>query len=106
MKKTSSFDLPNANKWSWNYIRALNKLAAESMNPVKFGGSDSTYVRAAFYSPSGAGLYAPWRSGNLYGVGACGVPCANGDYSPASSSWNGSPRLAGSGKKRGEGVSA
>ena len=47
-EKTSSFDLPNANKWSWNYIRALNKLAAESMNPVKFGGSDSTYVRAAF----------------------------------------------------------
>ena len=105
-EKTSSFDLPNANKWSWNYIRALNKLAAESMNPVKFGGSDSTYVRAAFDSPGSAGLYAPWRSGLLYDYGACGIPCACGRSSPANSAWSGSPRLAGSGKKRGEWVSA
>lgn len=105
-EKTSSFDLPNANKWSWNYIRALNKLAAESMNPVKFGGSDSTYVRAAFVSPGSAGLSAPWRSGSLGGDGACGIPCAFGGSSPASSYWSGSPRLAGSGKKRGEWVSA
>ena len=26
-EKTSSFDLPNANKWSWNYIRPVRALA-------------------------------------------------------------------------------
>ena len=101
-QKVGEFDLPNANKWSWNYIRALNKMAAEAQIPTKFGGSSSTYVKAAFHSPGGAGVYAPWRFGNLYGGGGCGLPCAHGDGGPGYSNWNGVPRLAGSGKKRGE----
>ena len=101
-QKVGEFDLPNANKWSWNYIRALNKMAAEAQIPTKFGGSSSTYVKAAFFSPGGAGVYAPWRFGFLYGWGACGVPCASGYGGPGSSGWHGVPRLAGSGKKRGE----
>ena len=100
-QKVGEFDLPNANKWSWNYIRALNKMAAEAQIPTKFGGSSSTYVKAAFCSPGGAGVYAPWRFGNLYDGGACGLPCAGGD-GPGNSYWLGVPRLAGSGKKRGE----
>ena len=101
-QKVGEFDLPNANKWSWNYIRALNKMAAEAQIPTKFGGSSSTYVKAAFCSPGGAGVYAPWRFGNLYGGGYCGLPCASGSLGPGSSYWYGVPRLAGSGKKRGE----
>jgi hypothetical protein len=101
-QKVGEFDLPNANKWSWNFIRALNKMAAEAQIPTKFGGSTSTYVKAAFSSPGGAGVFAPWRFGYLVGGGACGLPCAYGNYGPGGSSWHGVPRLAGSGKKRGE----
>ena len=101
-QKVGEFDLPNDNKWSWNFIRALNKMAAEAQIPTKFGGSTSTYVKAAFASPGGAGVYAPWRFGNLNAGGACGLPCAYGNVGPGLSHWNGVPRLAGSGKKRGE----
>lgn len=101
-QKVGEFDLPNANKWSWNYIRALNKMAAEAQIPTKFGGSSSTYVKAAFFSPGGAGVSAPWRFGRLHDGGCCGLPCASGNYGPGTSYWNGVPRLAGSGKKRGE----
>ena len=101
-QKVGEFDLPNANKWSWNFIRALNKMAAEAQIPTKFGGSTSTYVKAAFVSPGGAGVYAPWRFGDLSGGGSCGLPCARGHLGPGASLWYGVPRLAGSGKKRGE----
>ena len=101
-QKVGEFDLPNANKWSWNYIRALNKMAAEAQIPTKFGGSSSTYVKAAFSSPGGAGVYAPWRFGYLNDGGVCGLPCAYGHLGPGDSGWYGVPRLAGSGKKRGE----
>ena len=101
-QKVGEFDLPNANKWSWNFIRALNKMAAEAQIPTKFGGSTRTYVKAAFSSPGGAGVYAPWRFGNLFAGGSCGLPCALGGNGPGGSAWNGVPRLAGSGKKRGE----
>ena len=101
-QKVGEFDLPNANKWSWNFIRALNKMAAEAQIPTKFGGSTSTYVKAAFLSPGGAGVCAPWRFGYLTVGGFCGLPCAYGYPGPGSSSWYGVPRLAGSGKKRGE----
>lgn len=93
-QKVGEFDLPNANKWSWNFIRALNKMAAEAQIPTKFGGSTSTYVRAAFFSPGGAGVYAPWRFGNLNDGGNCGLPCANGNNGPGNSNWNGVPRHA------------
>ena len=101
-QKLGEFDLPNANKWSWNYIRALNKMVAEAQIPTKFGGSSSTYVKAALFSPGGAGVFAPWRFGYLGGGGACGLPCAGGGGGPGYSYWGGVPRLAGSGKKRGE----
>lgn len=101
-QKVGEFDLPNANKWSWNFIRALNKMAAEAQIPTKFGGSTSTYVRAAFASPGGAGVCAPWRFGYLFVGDVCGLPCASGSFGHGSSSWHGVPRLAGSGKKRGE----
>ena len=101
-QKVGEFDLPIANKWSWNFIRALNKMAAEAQIPTKFGGSTSTYVKAAFSSPGGAGVYAPWRFGTLADGGHCGLPCASGYSGPGFSHWHGVPRLAGSGKKRGE----
>ena len=101
-QKVGEFDLPNANKWSWNFIRALNKMAAEAQIPTKFGGSSSTYVKAAFASPGGAGVFGPWRFGSLGAGGYCGLPCARGYLGPGFSDWDGVPRLAGSGKKRGE----
>ena len=99
--QTGSFDLNDKATWSWHYIRKLGKLGAEAMMYEKFNGSGSTYVRAAFRSPSSAGVSAPWRGGALNGGAACGLPCAFGNGSPAYSFWYGVPRLAGSGKKRG-----
>ena len=100
-EKTGEFDLPDSKTYTWNYIRALGKLGAEAMDYEEFGGSSSTYLRAAFYSPGVAGLRAPWRGGNLYDGGNAGLPCALGSASPGSAFWYGVPRLAGSGKKRG-----
>ena len=100
-EQVGSFDLNDKATWSWHYIRKLGKLGTEAMMYEKFGGSGSTYVRAAFLSPSSAGLYAPWRGGALSDGSACGLPCAYGDRGPGTSNWSGVPRLAGSGKKRG-----
>lgn len=101
-QKVGQFDLPNANKWKWNYIRALNAMTEEAQMPTMFGGSGSTYLRAAFNSPGDPGVFAPWRFGALNAGSACGLPCALGAFSPAYSLWGGVPRLAGSGKLRGE----
>ena len=49
---------------------------------------------AAFNSPGSAGVYAPWRFGNLNDGANCGLPCANGNNSPANANWNGVPRHA------------
>ena len=100
-EQVGSFDLNDKANWTWHYIRKLGKLGTEAMMYEKFGGSGSTYVRAAFYSPGSAGLCAPWRGGLLGGGACCGLPCALGCASPANSYWFGVPRLAGSGKKRG-----
>ena len=100
-EQVGSFDLNDKATWSWHYIRKLGKLGTEAMMYEKFGGSGSTYVRAAFPSPGSVGVYAPWRGGGLFDGACCGLPCAVGYLSPASSSWYGVPRLAGSGKKRG-----
>lgn len=101
-QKVGEFDLPNANRWSWNFIRALNKMSAEAQLPTKFGGSSGTYVSAAFHAPGWTGVRAPWRFGSLDVEGCCGLPCALGDIGSDISLWYGVPRLAGSGKKRGE----
>ena len=100
-EQVGSFDLNDKANWTWHYIRKLGKLGTEAMMYEKFGGSGSTYVRAAFHSPGSAGLSAPWRGGHLVDGVYCGLPCALGHFSPAYSYWHGVPRLAGSGKKRG-----
>ena len=92
--QTGSFDLNDKATWSWHYIRKLGKLGAEAMMYEKFNGSGSTYVRAAFVSPSSAGVYAPWRGGNLDDGANCGLPCANGNNGPGTANWNGVPRHA------------
>ena len=102
-EQTGSFDLADDTEYKWHYIKELNALTSEAMELVAIGGSSSTYLWAAFSSSSGAGgLRCPWRGGYLYGGGACGLPCAFGSYAPGYSPWNGGPRLAGSGKTRGE----
>ena len=104
-EKVGEFDLPDQKTHTWNYIRAIGNLGDEAINYKKFGGSSSTYLRAAFLSPGAAGLRAPWRGGTLADGGVCGLPCANGSNSPGPARWFGVPRLAGSGKKRGVNMS-
>ena len=102
-EQTGSFDLADDTEYKWHYIKELNALTSEAMELVAIGGSSSTYLRAAFASPGGAGgLRCPWRGGTLYDGGSCGLPCASGNPAPGASGWDGGPRLAGSGKTRGE----
>lgn len=100
-EQVGSFDLNDKANWTWHYIRKLGKLGTEAMMYETFGGSGSTYVRAAFDSAGAAGVSAPWRGGYLVGGAGCGLPCAAGHRGPGTASWHGVPRLAGSGKKRG-----
>ena len=101
--KTGEFDLPSAAEYTWHYITKLNASTDEAIIPMAFGGSSSTYYRSAFNSTGGSGgLRSPWRGGSLGIGGAAGLACANGYDGPSNSNWNGAPRLAGSGKKRGE----
>ena len=100
-EQTGSFDLADDGKFKWYYIKELNALTSETMEPVAVGGSSSTYLRAAFVSTGGAGLRSPWRGGNLREGDHCGLPCADGNHITWYSSWLGGPRLAGSGKTRG-----
>ena len=102
-EKTGEFDLPSAAEYTWNYITKLNASTDEAIIPMAFGGSSSTYYRSAFLSTGGSGgLRSPWRGGHLGLGGNAGLACGLGDYAPSYSSWSGAPRLAGSGKKRGE----
>ena len=101
-EQTGSFDLADDTEYKWHYIKELNALTSETMEPVAVGGSSSTYLRAAFSSPGGAGvLRCPWRGGSLDVGGISGLPCAYGDSALGSSYWFGGPRLAGAGKTRG-----
>ena len=101
--KTGEFDLPSAAEYTWHYITKLNASTDEAIIPMAFGGSSSTYYRSAFGSPGGSGgLRSPWRGGGLSAGGNAGLACARGSHAPSYSLWDGAPRLAGSGKKRGE----
>ena len=101
--KTGEFDLPSAAEYTWHYITKLNASTDEAIIPMAFGGSSSTYYRSAFSSTGGSGgLRSPWRGGVLDNWGVAGLACAFGNAAPSYSLWYGAPRLAGSGKKRGE----
>ena len=87
---------------AWHYIKAfvVNKLGI--VIPRLLGGSSAGWYKSAFCGAGSAGVRCPWRFGYL-GYGAVGgLACGNGSASPSNAYWYGSPRLSGSGKKRGE----
>nr|DAI49487.1 MAG TPA: hypothetical protein [Caudoviricetes sp.] len=86
----------------WQYIKAFLVTKLGILLPSTFGGSSTGWYKAAFNVDSSAGVRTPWRSGSLWTGGAAGLACAFGCYSPSRSSWDGAPRLGGSGKMRGE----
>ena len=76
-EKIGEFTLPNAEEYSWNYIKDMNELESEAMIPLEFEGSSSTYYRSAFYSSGGSGgVQCPWRGGVLDYGPAAGLACA------------------------------
>lgn len=99
--KTSQFTLPDMEHYKWHFIKKMDSLVKEAMLPTEFGGSSDAYFGAAFGSAGTTGIFCPWRGGYLAAGGAGGLPCANGNNTTSTSSWLGSPRLAGSGKIRG-----
>jgi len=88
----------------WNYIKSFTRTRLGIVWPKAFGGASSTYFKSALYGSSGAGVRAPWRFGLLSSTGGAGLACALVYNTPASTHWDGRPRLSGAGKKRGEWV--
>lgn len=86
----------------WNYIKAFVRTTKGILLPSVFGGSSSTYYRAAFLGASAAGVRTPWRFGTLNRVGDAGLACAHGYAAPGAATWTCRPRLSGAGAKRGE----
>lgn len=93
----------SAEKGGWRYVKEYSD-DTESLLPHSVGGSSSTYLKSAFSVAGSDGVRVPWRRGCLGYGDNDGLACAVGDVGPTVSYWTGSPRLAGSGKKRGEWV--
>ena len=89
-----------ASGWNWTKAFALNKLGI--LIPRLFGGNSSGWYKSAFGGAYSGGVRVPWRWGSLYYGGSGGLACGSAGYSPGYAHWYGSPRLSGSGKKRGE----
>ena len=87
---------------AWNYELSMQNDSTESLLPDKTGGGETVGMKSAFCVDGPAGVRCPWRYGCLGHAGLAGAACAAGYISPAASSWDGVPRLKGSGKKRGE----
>lgn len=90
----------------WNYVREFAQTALGVLFPLTFGGGDTIRYKSSFLGPYSAGVRCPWRFGSLTTAGAAGLACEVGDHAPSHSFWFGVPRLAGSGKKRGEWTTA
>ena len=86
----------------WNWVKAfiLNKHGI--LIPRLFGGNSSGWYKSAFYGANSAGVRVPWRWGSLNAGGSGGLAYESASSSPGTALWDGSPRLSGSGKKRGE----
>lgn len=89
-------------KSGWNYVKEFVRTVLGILIPSIFGGSTSARYKSGFSGSNSAGVRCPWRFGNLSNGGNAGLACEIGSASPSNSYWNGVPRLAGSGKKRGE----
>ena len=86
----------------WNYVREFVRTALGVLFPSARGGGDTTRYKSAFAGTNSAGVRCPWRFGNLNHGGLAGLACGSGLHAPSASNWDSVPRLAGSGKKRGE----
>ena len=86
--------------WQWPKGFIVNKLGI--LIPRIFGGSSSGWLKSAFYGANSAGVRVSWRFGRLSNGGTGGLACESANDSPGYAGWYGSPRLSGSGKKRGE----
>ncbi|MBQ9211258.1 MAG: hypothetical protein IJ153_06095 [Clostridia bacterium] len=94
-----TFTGPNS---GWQYPRHFQTRKDDMLMPEGFPGSGSTYLKSAFSFYGGSGVRAPWLFARL-GLGApAGLACAGGSSAPSAASWDGRPRLSGSGKTRGE----
>ena len=86
----------------WHYVKAFVETPLGILFPRLLGGSSSGYYRSAFYCADSAGVRCPWRFGFLNYGSIAGLAYENGNVAPSNAYWHGAPRLAGSGKKRGE----
>ena len=90
-----------SNGTSWQYIKHFAIRNDGMLMPDALGASSTTFMKSAFYFNASSGVRAPWVFADLGDTGRAGLACAYG-LAPSSASWNGRPRLSGSGKKRGE----
>ena len=86
----------------WSYIKHFEIRQDGGLVPEVVGGSSSTFFKSAFYFDADSGVRALWRFCGLYSGAHGGLSGAPGSAAPGGASWDGRPRLSGSGKKRGE----
>ena len=94
-EEAASHTFASGEKNKWNYIKDLDEGSTESLLPAEVGSSETTYYKSAFYCASGAGVFCPWRFGNLNNYGNAGLANANGNNGPGYSGWYGAPWIAG-----------
>jgi len=86
----------------WQYVKHFEVRDDGMQVPDALGGSGSTYMKSAFHFGGSSGVRAPWVFGSLNYGALFGLACAAGYFTPGDADWDERPRLAGSGKKRGE----
>ena len=102
--KNTGITFTAASGWNddLNYVKSFYSTSKPVLCPTAFGGSETTYLKSAFYGAHSAGVHCPWRFGGLTGAGHAGLACEAGHHSPSFSYWGGAPWLAGAEKMRGE----
>ena len=87
---------------NWQYVKEFVKTDKPVLFPLEFGGSSNGYYKSGFCGAYSAGVRMPARFGGLYNGGSAGLACCAAYDAPSWSTWYYAPRLAGSGKKRGD----
>lgn len=86
----------------WNWVKHFVNNTLGVVFPDAFGGSSSGWLKSVFIGTYSTGVRCPWRYGELHYGSVDGLASSNANNPTMNANWYGSPRLSGSGKKRGE----
>lgn len=78
----------------WQYVKEFAQNDDGVVFPSEISGSSTQWYKSAFCGSYSAGVRCPWRFANLNNGGNAGLAGENGNNSPTTANWNGSPRLS------------